>query len=453
MNIINLRHVGASEIPDSFRGILRISPNDLEDDPSNLLTDTTKEIFLSDSVGNQLPLSFIPKRFSAIVINRKDVINLINLSIKVDKLFVSNELNIKQTLYVELKDDITPPIIFSNNSNAVGYPFESPDDDKYFNLKNKFNFVKSKSWEENVASMPITSDPYKEKNNEQWIKVNGNYLYNDKRPLLKKRDYVLGARLKDKYDKREMVNSIHNISELKYDNEGTYTQLSFLPVETLMFSALESEINNKSRTLEQSRYIKFNAENISSEENTTDNNLAKTKDFNTGTSKYGLTNKVPIMNAGVQSGTIHYNAIPTHRYFFHLIRQYDTNTMKNYIDDKSGTLKNVKTPVSRSINDIVSQYVLCDGKNINSDYPAISKYLLTMNWSDTHDAIRNSIEGKSGSSKTFKTPSLFDCGQTSLRFLKGLNWLYTADESTIYDSTNNVFESKQAINFIPLMKI
>jgi hypothetical protein len=38
MNIVTLRNVGLYEIPDSYRGILRISPNNNVDDPTNVLT-------------------------------------------------------------------------------------------------------------------------------------------------------------------------------------------------------------------------------------------------------------------------------------------------------------------------------------------------------------------------------------------------------------------------------
>lgn len=445
MNIINLRSVGNYEIPDSFRGILRISPNGSEDDPTNLLTDTSKEICLSDSVGNQLPLTFIPKSFSTILVNREGLVDLINLSIKVNKLFVSNELNIKETLYIESADDVTPPIIFSHNFDAVGYPIEAPDDKSYFNFGNKYNFLKTKTWQQNVNSIPESSELYTNKNKDQWIEING-------ASVLKRCDYVLGASAKDKYKKSKSEHLIHNLSELN-DESGTYTQLSFLPIESLLVSALKRNANSIVSTLK--------IETDETLESNTRKNLVKTtfspKAKDSDISDHSSDNKTPIINLGVQAGTIHYSAIPAHRYFFHLARYYDTNIIKNYIDDTSATLKRAKASISTPIKDIASQYVLCDGKNINSDYPAINKHLFNINWSNVHEAIKNSIGDKTKTDKTFKTPSLFEYEQISPRFLKVLESPRTTEKTTIDNSTNNNlqdnFSSEQTISFIPLMKI
>ena len=469
MNIINLRNVGSYEIPDSYRGILRISPNNLIDDPTELLKDTSTEVYLSDSTGNQLPLSFVPKIYSTYLDGRNGLVELVNHSVKVNKLFVSNELNIKQTLYITLGNDLenTPPIIFSTGSNAVGYPYESPDDDKYFNFNNALGFDKTQSWDRNLMLISPEHDVYKD--NTQWLSINGQYLYNHvkydnvyhKVPMLKKRDYTLGARVKDKYYISKANNNIHNISDLTYQNTGSYTQLSFLPVESIVFSDLEAEVRGLYRSSVRGRYTNLNVLGQPTEENNSGNDLAKTlfvspeaDDFDLDTLEAELARKAPIIGIGVQPGTIHYNAIPAHRYFFHLVRHYEIDKMDSYLTDDSNTITPANRGLSTSISNIINQYVLCDGKNINDDkvdnYPAIDKKSFELNWSDTHDAVRNSIMGSTSEGKTFRTPPLFDCDQLSLRFIRGLNWLRTSDNpntgevlnTSIYDSSTNILNDK-----------
>ena len=468
MNIINLRSVGSYEIPDSFRGILRISPNELKDDPSEILVDTKAKIDLSDSVGNKLPLTFIPKSFSTTVDNREGKIDLINLTISIDKLFVSNKLNIKQTLYITLDKDTendTPPIIFSNASNAVGYPFESPDDDEYFNFNNIYDFDKEQSWSENLSLISPDDPVYKNDvdcdNSKHWLSINGQYLYNHikynneyyKVPMLKKRDYTLGVRLKDKYKLSNANNNIHNISDLIYQSDGTYTQLSFLPLESIVFSSLEADVRGVYRSPASGRYTNLNVTGQPTEENNTGNDLAKTlfvdkdaDDFDLDALEAELNKKAPIIGVGVQSGTIHYNAIPAHRYFFHLSRYYDKDSLEKYLYDISGTITSANKSLSTSVSNIVKEYVLCDGKNIDTDYPAIDKHSFEKNWSDTHTAIRNSIMPEGTLSNSFRTPPLFDCDQLSLRFIRGLNWLRSTDETvtskSIYNTTTSILNDK-----------
>lgn len=66
MNIVTLRNVGLYEIPDSYKGILRISPNNNDDDPTAILTNRNNVIKLSDSEGHELPLSFKVDRKSVV---------------------------------------------------------------------------------------------------------------------------------------------------------------------------------------------------------------------------------------------------------------------------------------------------------------------------------------------------------------------------------------------------
>jgi hypothetical protein len=77
----NTRNVAQKEIYDSYMGILRISPNEINgtefDDATQLLNTLYDEdkkqrtqIILSDSDGNILPITFQPRAFEQSVIRR-----------------------------------------------------------------------------------------------------------------------------------------------------------------------------------------------------------------------------------------------------------------------------------------------------------------------------------------------------------------------------------------------
>lgn len=209
MNIINLRNVGSYEIPDSYCGILRISPNNGMDDPSQLFLDL-KPIELSDSEGHILPLRFVPKTFSTVVIDRssdKDTneIDMIHVCHEYKKLFVSKSLNIRSNLYINTPGTKVP-LILSDSINSVGYPIESPSDAHYFNNNNKYGFSADNNYEVNLSKISPEDELYT-KDSDQWIKINGQYLHSYikqepkdgesdvnyiKLPLIKRRDYVLG---------------------------------------------------------------------------------------------------------------------------------------------------------------------------------------------------------------------------------------------------------------------
>jgi hypothetical protein len=110
----NTRNVAQKEIYDSYMGILRISPNEINgteiDDATQLLNtlyDEDKkqrtEIILSDSDGNILPITFQPRAFEQSVIKRNST-NTIDTESKVDVLNVSTIIGVsggtKGNLYV-----------------------------------------------------------------------------------------------------------------------------------------------------------------------------------------------------------------------------------------------------------------------------------------------------------------------------------------------------------------
>lgn len=450
MNIINLRKVGNLEIPDSYRGILRISPNLLNDDPTPLLQTPGTEIYLSDSSGNQLPITFIPQKFKAYVDGRLGECDIINITIKTDKLYVSNELNIRQTLYITPEKN-QPPLIFTSEKETIGYPIESPDDNLYFNKNNEFNFDKNKSWASNIATISPEDQIYK--NDENLVKINGNYLFNFvnynsryyKLPVIKKRDYAIGARVADRYKIKDKISAIHDLDKLEYTTDGNYTQLSFLPIESLIYSNLEAELRGLSRAGSAGRYSGLNVIGHPSESNNTANNLFNELFGDEEGIENIIEKNTPIIGVPVQSGTIHYNAMPLRRYLFHVSRRYDADAKNEYIVDTDKTISEANPAMNHSVNIIAKQYALCDGKDILTRYPAINKESFIASWSDTHEAIKKSMGGSLDYS--FNTPPLFDCDQLSLRFLRGLNWLRaehggTADE--IYQTRSDVLNTKGA---------
>lgn len=454
MNILNLRSVGSMEISNSFRGILRISPNDGEDNPTALLTTENKEISLSDSEGNLLPITFIPKTFSTIVIDsestKKDLIHITQVY---SNLYISKSLNHRSTLYICPSNNVVP-IIFSNGTSSLGYPKEAPDNKSYFNYNNIYKFSKSLSTEENIDKISPDAAVYKDET--QWVKVNNSYpqryiQYNGKTykvPFLKKREYTLGHIGSHQF-KRSNSKNIYDLSgDIKTKDGSTHTQLSYIPLEGLSFSNIESQVGGIYRSPLKGRYFQLNSA-FGEQTNTSSNLLAKTLfGENIEEENTTLINKAPIMGVPVQSGTIHYNAIPAKHYFFHLIRRYDNSNRTKHLEKSSGnTITDAFVSTPTVMNNLIQNYVLCDGKDIKTGYPNISKSEIEKKFSisETFKAIAASIT-QNPNANTFTTPPLFEMDQLSLRFLRGLNWLRTGEKTfsnntktyvKIYDNKGN----------------
>lgn len=485
MNIIDLRNIGSFEIPDSFRGILRISPNiidnNIEDDPTSLLITKNKEVKLTSSEGTILPLTFIPKSFSTTVIDSKySETDLINITHVYEKLFVINSLNIKSTLDIKLNGKKVP-LIFSDGKHSVGYPIEVPDDKSYFNFDNKYNFNNELTYEENIKNILPDDEIYSKENSNQWVNVNGEYLHNYinidgtyyKLPILKNRDYAIGVCKNHRLNKQNTSNIFYDLSD-DVHTKLTHTQLSYIPLESLLYSSLESNLSGITRNC-KGRYFNLNPKG-STAENDTHNDLAYTL-FDKNISIEDIEPKSPIVGIPVQSGTIHYNAIPARNYFFHLIRRYNDEKRKIHLIDNSASRKSLEnnsstgnsissalTDHNSPVNAIMRQYVLCDGKKLSgnatiNEYHNIDSIAFKNNFSDIHKAITNStIDASDKEEYTFNTPPLFECDQLSLRFLRGLNWLRT-DEKTNYTGNEILnfkgadYETTNNIKFINNKKI
>lgn len=454
MNIINLRNVGSLEIPDSYRGILRISPNDGVDDPSEKLLNL-ETIELSDSDGNLLPLKFIPKEFSTIVIGRdSNSIDMIHIMHEYNKLFVSKSLNVRSHVYINTTG-AKAPLLFSDGINSVGYPLDSPCDASYFNNNNTYNFSPDNSYETNLEKIKPDDKLYTD-DKHQWIKINGEILHDYikqadgnyiKLPIIKRRDYTLGHTIGQRYKKEKAIDTIHDLSDDEITT-NTHTQLSFIPLESLIYSTIESLCSGLYRAPINGRYYglypTFNNNEIYDQY--TQDKLGETLFGNRDENEETVSKVAPILGIPVQSGTIHYNAIPAHNYFFHLLRHYNEKDGRNHLEDNSGTIK-FAPEIPTNMAALTKQYVLCDGKNIKDDYPNIDKEVFKNNYGSIHKAIAKSMQSEGSNDESFNTPRLFEFDQLSLRFIRGLNWIryYTKKDdndndkeiSMVYDAYKN----------------
>ena len=421
MNIINLRDIGTTEIHDSFRGILRISPNEGIDDPTPLLSVVGSRIQLSTSEGTLLPMTFVTKSAMCKVIGRSTPeVELINVVHEYENLNITKSLSIRPTLYLE-PTGTKVPLILVNGSTSIGYPLEAPDNISYFNYGNKFGFDKSLSLEENIAAN-LSLAEYKQIPDSEKVSINDAPVYRyiqgeDGNPVrvqdFQTRTAVLGVYPGNTYSRSKSVSSVHDLhDENKYATSGIHTQLSYLPLDKMIWENLQTDIGGIFRST-AGRYFNLG--------NGTSNNLAK-KLFGDDITPEKLEEKgtAPIMGIPVQSGTIHYNAIPAHRYFFHTVRRFDKNSLKNATSNSSN-ISEANRSLNNTMNTLTRQYVLCDGKEITTDYPNIDKEgLISLGWTSTHKAIATTM---SGNSNNFKTPPLFEFDQYAPRFLRGLNWL------------------------------
>lgn len=475
MKILDLRNVGSFEIPDSYRGILRISPNENVDDPSNLLTTVGSSVQLSDSDGehNLLPVTFVSQQYSTIVVGRSSSLaDLIHLKLDVENLFVVNRLNIKSTLLLT-PNTLEPPLIFAASGSSLGYPLDAPLNPAYFNYNNKFKFDKNASYAANIeAKISADNDIYDEENAWQWSNVNNEYQFrhvkqNDqyyKVPILKKRDYILGTCPNGKYRKRvaETTSVIDLSAEYKNSSASRHTQLSWIDASQLSEQTIQYFTNGLVRSY-AGRYFNLNSTGSlgGAEDDASANNLGKAL-FGNDASNETIRDKAPILGTGVQSGTIHYNAIPRHRYFFHLLRRYNDAERNAHLEEPANSsITKAYLDSEGGMNNLFLNYVLCDGKSIDS-YPNINAGFLSAKWSAVHKAIAKSIDENTENELTFKTPPLFECDQLSLRYLRGLNWVRKEgdeyydgstpldDEEKYDDSHKTEFENNELVyNKIP----
>lgn len=481
INTQSVRNVGTRQVYESYMAILRISPNvynnDWVDDTSLVLKTlknpdgTENKVVLSDSDGNELGVKFKPKARKMRVISEDGEYveqNVINMVLVVDsEAFVSTSLHVRSTIILNEKGQVSrvsPLQIYVKNPayldgyDVVLYPVESPNDDDYFNSRNKLNLIDysssvplNKQMEEALYQKePAWFD--KNIKESEIVKVGGDIVYipnkdYDEVPVLYTRDYVLGhysghttyisPAIRSKY-----IGNQSNSSKT-IDGGTVATKLSYLRLDKMVWEKVGQIVaGDKRHTV--GRYNNLGA----------NENQSITQRLFGSTAVPLLTS--PLVGQGVPEGTIAYNAISPQRYFFHLLRQearnlYDeTNdnsrmsaTLRGYINDGKITMARRAEPGFSS--EIAKQYVLCDGKEINyTNYKAIStknKNLYQTN--ERGNAIRDNngkplaatVTGALAAIRTsnggkLKSPCLLDMGSNAMRYLRGLNWVSSIGQTS-----------------------
>lgn len=466
----NVRNVSQKQIYDSYMGILRISPNKFQgkdvDDPTSILNtlvdfdghhegvqmtakkNTQVKIHLTDSDGNLLPIYFIPKAFttdiqtkgeSMLFTQKKAIINMVT---KVDAYtFVSNELTVRSGVIIKKSTeddkksvftiatacDLTSNDSFVKTQQILLYPIEAPNDNQYFNNKNKL--ITDVAWDNSNNNNrkhlfnPNDKTPRHEQvqinlrkqpkswfvkqqlfNDEHQVSVNNTALttfndYNEEIPILYTRDYVLGH-----YDGHSVTKNVaigdrtggslwsqwvkSNDLKLKDDND-IITRLSWIRIDDLIWQAMDEILKGQVRHT-KGRYDELGL-------NTSDSIYQNL--FGKKTSDDPVSKNAPMLGQGVQDGIIMYHAMPLSRYWFHRSRQivrnmtdwssqtskddwtsydlsYGQNGSEMYILQDAAKKSKI-TPCSdatiSSVHSLSKDYVLCDGKDINFiNYPNIS---------------------------------------------------------------------------------
>ena len=491
MNFINLRNVANKEINESFSGILRISPykisNATYDDPTPLLNTIGEEVHLSDSDGNFLNITFIPEVFETYVTGYADKVRLISITQKVSNLYVVEQLNVKPTLYLNTAKDVYP-IQIINKDGVLTFPIDAPEDTRYLNHNNRLNFDLSHiSSDETIKnkfdSLPASHEIYSKAYEDYHVKVNGKKIYRPNGthsgeqgmvPELYKHDYVLGQYPNHTHKiVNKDVPELNNISDKIKKNLKRATKLSFIPIEKIIWSLLEGATSGAYRSFE-GRYMNLLPTAYGVQGEGTENNLFKelfvssegNDDFDTLAEK--IKEKAHLVGLPVQTGLVMYNAIPAKRFFFHTLRRYSDEDLKDAVkleipledtevinseDSSEDGTEIPKEEVSNPIRDFISksaatnslfmhnlttEYALCDGKRIKavdgdsyeSDYPSLNRKSKAFSeWNgyrgdsidSVYDAIATSMDNEIYV-KTIRTPELFDIKQSSLRYLRGINW-------------------------------
>ncbi len=405
MNIINLRKIGSFEIPDSYMGILRISPNEINgkitDDPTEILK-RGELVALSDSAGNNLSINFQCKEVKISTVDGTEIpINLPSQQYNGD-LYISNFLKLKSSLIIG-KGGLRFNEKFNSGEVSTSYNILAPIDTSYFwyNIKgedgkiglNKLSSDLIGTHDEEISKLSIDNPIFTNTENEKyWININGEYQFmakeNSKVPKLKKCDYILGS----KYNP---------------DNKNS-TKIEFLNLQNLIHEYIKKYLSGIQR---DNKHRYFELHGLSDP-----NRLARDL-FGDDVAIEELEETAPIIGIPVQSGTIHYNAIPPHRYFFHLSRRESTNNIIK--DGAPSDLINKAIPnTGGPMDTLCTQYILCDGKKIykkEGNEPSSEYFNINIKKLEKENPL--SI------SDIKETPPLFDINQRTLRFLRGMNWL------------------------------
>ena len=537
LEYFSVRDVSQKQIYDSYMGILRISPNKINnkdvDDPTTILNtlvdvngylqegdgkNTQVKVFLSDSDGNVLPIWFIPKAYTTqILINNgfKDKKDIINICTKIDDgglTFVSNSLTNRSTLLLSKPQGKKSQLTFvlgckkTSASQTVEcksillYPIEAPNDDDFFNNKNKYwlfdpkdNTPRHQQMETNLLNKSaqwytdkgLWYDANSNKTQHQVV-VNGKAIthtndYNEQIPLLHTRDYVLGVYDGHSYSKdvanenafAEHSKDVQGTSNVRLTNDSqtrTLTKLSWLRFDNLIWQALDEILKGKVRHT-NGRY----------------NGLGKNQNNDICQALFGqnvntimpqLKRNAPILGQQHQCGLVSYHAMPFHKYWFHRCRQVAHNMNYWATQNKEANWKSYPQCYDKQIEtlqaavnakkltaaadattaphqSLAKNFVLCDGKKINFvNYPNISlrnDKLFNITTRGLKISGREFTNKEAGGwlihSKIKTTPELYVFDEKFPRFIRGLNWKSSQNdwETSMDDTTYATVDMNAAI--------
>lgn len=421
----NTRNVAQKEIYDSYMGILRISPNDINDsdvdDPTqilNTLYDEEKKqrtkIILSDSDGNVLPITFQPRAFTTQntlyrdpitgIDSIKDEEDILHIATIINEgkgyVFASHNFTNRGSLFIEKDDSVdsrhsslrvlsggktSSSIKEKRGEGWLLYPTESPNDDNYFNSKNKH-----KLFDESDTTTPrykqVEDSLYKwtaEKHssqigNSERVIVTGRYVnqtnqFNEEIPVYYTRDYILGH-----YDGHQVNTDVKNNMFQRWGINGkndigftdNVTKLSWTRLDKLIWESLDEILSGHVRH-HKGRYTELGV---------------KESAFPGILDKLGIEgneykNNAPILGTEMARGTIMYHAMPFHRYWYHRTRQ----ALRGLIERKKGSpdvdlseYQEYETDENGVVTQItLDKWILNKGLSINDENDTFEKDLIT----------------------------------------------------------------------------
>lgn len=405
----NTRNVSNKEIYDSYMGILRISPNEVMgtdvDDPTQLLNSLYNDyenrrtvIILSDSDGNILPVNFQPRAFNTTVLERDlttatdtykniDLLNVATI-IGIDDgddsaftgstLYVSNEMKCRSTILLTRPENESAqkyrhsnlkilsggePAISSKLKTGRGwllYPTDCPNDDNYFNAKNKFNLFdedettipRYKQVEENLYKWPRKKHdtiPAKERviiGDKLITQINE---YNEEVPIYYTRDYILGH-----FDGHQLQTGLDgNTTASSWGIDGTdgsvgktnyMTKLSWTRFDKLIWESLEEILTGNVRHV-KGRYDELGINEIAAP------GIIDKLGLDKSDTPHEYKSFAPILGTEMARGTIMYHAMPFHRYWYHRTRQALRNAIERRKSEMGEDVLN--KPDNQSMDDYV----------------------------------------------------------------------------------------------------
>lgn len=333
----NVRSVAPRQVYDSYMGILRISPNYNEDDPTTLLETIDEEIKLSDSNGTKLPITFIPKEFG----------KWINIQTKVDdNVYVTKTFTSRSTLKLS-KMIILNNLIKGTTNGILIYPTNRPssNDTDYFNYDNthKFWTDDNTTWvidqkrhekvEKKLLEQKLSwyNDTSKVKDVEK-VKVGGQYVTQtnnsgEEVPILYTHDYILGVASNGTTTNELPTETIEDeevsiIEDHVTVLNGNCTRLSWERIDKIIWDNLDTYLNYRDDM--DDRFSDISIFDKGTTYQAEPSKVLSGKDTSEKEEQKWRAN-APLLARGVQDGIIMYHAMPFNRYWFHRCRQVLTN--------------------------------------------------------------------------------------------------------------------------------